>query len=60
MVEVSDYKKSKIKIDIADVILVLSWMLEINEVEDSTCIEWGDPYRFFGGIGLFKADKTKN
>jgi hypothetical protein len=25
-------------------------MLEINEVGDSTYVEWGDPDRFFGGI----------
>jgi uncharacterized SAM-binding protein YcdF (DUF218 family) len=30
-------------------------MLEINEVGDSTYIEWGDPDRFFGEIALFKA-----
>lgn len=34
-------------------------MLEINEVGDSTYIEWGDPDRFFGGIALFKADKAQ-
>lgn len=34
-------------------------MLEINEVGDSTYIEWGDPDRFFGGIALFKAGKAK-
>lgn len=31
----------------------------INEVGDSTCIEWGDPDRFFGGITLFKAGKAQ-
>ena len=30
-------------------------MLEINEVGDSTYVEWGDPDRFFGGIALYKA-----
>ena len=34
-------------------------MLEINEVGDSTYIEWGDPDRFFGGIDLFKASKAQ-
>jgi len=34
-------------------------MLEINEVGDSTYIEWGDPDRFFGGIALFKANKAQ-
>jgi uncharacterized SAM-binding protein YcdF (DUF218 family) len=33
--------------------------LEINEVGDSTYIEWGDPDRFFGGIALFKAGKAQ-
>lgn len=34
-------------------------MLEINEVGDSTYIEWGEPDRFFGGIALFKAGKAQ-
>jgi uncharacterized SAM-binding protein YcdF (DUF218 family) len=34
-------------------------MLEINEVGDSTYIEWGDPDRFYGGIALFKAGKAQ-
>jgi len=34
-------------------------MLELNEVGDSTYIEWGDPDRFFGGIALFKAGKVQ-
>ena len=34
-------------------------MLEINEVGDSTYIEWGDSDRFFGGISLFKAGKAQ-
>jgi uncharacterized SAM-binding protein YcdF (DUF218 family) len=34
-------------------------MLEINEVGDSTYVEWGDPDRFFGGITLFKAGKAQ-
>lgn len=34
-------------------------MLEINEVGDSTYVEWVDPDRFFGGIALFKAGKAQ-
>jgi uncharacterized SAM-binding protein YcdF (DUF218 family) len=34
-------------------------MLEINEVGDSTYVEWGDPDRFFGGVALFKAGKAQ-
>jgi len=34
-------------------------MLEINEVGDSTYIEWEDPDRFFVGIALFKAGKAQ-
>ena len=34
-------------------------MLGINEVGDSTYLEWGDPDRFFGGITLFKAGKAQ-
>jgi uncharacterized SAM-binding protein YcdF (DUF218 family) len=34
-------------------------MLEINEVGDSTFVEWGEPDRFFGGIALFKAGKAQ-
>jgi uncharacterized SAM-binding protein YcdF (DUF218 family) len=34
-------------------------MLEINEVGDSTYVEWGDPYRFFGGIALFQAGRAQ-
>jgi uncharacterized SAM-binding protein YcdF (DUF218 family) len=34
-------------------------MLEINEVGDSTYIEWGDPDRYFGGIAFFKAGKAQ-
>ena len=38
---------------------MLSGMLEIDEVGDSSCIEWGDPDRFFGGLALFKAGKAQ-
>ena len=58
LVEGSEYRKSISGIDSADAIVVLSGMLEINEVEDSTYIEWGDPDRFFGGVALFKAGKA--
>lgn len=59
LVEGSEYRKPISAIDSADAIVVLSGMLEINEVGDSTYIEWGDPDRFFGGIALFKADKAQ-
>jgi uncharacterized SAM-binding protein YcdF (DUF218 family) len=55
----NDYRKPISAIDSADAIVVLSGMLGINEVGDSTYIEWGDPDRFFGGIALFKADKAQ-
>ena len=55
----NDYRKPISAIDSADAIVVLSGMLGINEVGDSTYIEWGDPDRFFGGIALFKAGKGK-
>ena len=38
---------------------MLSGILEINEVGDSTYLEWGDPDRFFGGIALFEAGKAQ-
>ena len=59
LVEGSEYRKPLSAIDSADAIVVLSGMLEINEVGVSTYIEWGDPDRFFGGIALFKAGKAK-
>jgi len=59
LVEGSEYRKPISTIDSADAIVVLSGMLEINEVGDSTYIEWGDPDRFFGGIALFKAGKAQ-
>jgi uncharacterized SAM-binding protein YcdF (DUF218 family) len=34
-------------------------MLGINEVGDSTYVEWGDPDRFFDVIALFKAHKAQ-
>ena len=55
----NDYRKPISAIDSADAIVVLSGMLEINDVGDSTYVEWGDPDRFFGGIALFKAGKTQ-
>jgi len=57
IVEGGEYRKPISTIDTADAIVVLSGMLEINEVGDSTYVEWGDPDRFFGGIALFKAGK---
>ena len=59
LIEGSEYRKPISAIDSADAIVVLSGMLEINEVGDSTYIEWGDPDRFFGGIGLFKTGKAQ-
>ena len=59
LVEGSEYRKPISAIDSADAIVVLSGMLEINELGDSTYIEWGDPDRFFGGIALFKAGKAQ-
>ena len=58
LVEGNEYIKPLSAIDSADAIVVLSGMMEINEVGDSTYIEWGDPDRFFGGIALFKASKA--
>jgi uncharacterized SAM-binding protein YcdF (DUF218 family) len=59
MVEGSEYKISIKNIDKADAIVVLSGMLEIIELNGSTYVEWGDPDRFFGGIELFKANKSQ-
>jgi uncharacterized SAM-binding protein YcdF (DUF218 family) len=59
LVEGSEYRKPISAIDSADAIVVLSGMLEINEVGDSTYVEWGDPDRFFGGIALIKAGKAQ-
>jgi hypothetical protein len=55
----NEYRKPISATDSADAIVVLSGMLEINEVGDSTYVEWGDPDRFFGGIALFKAGKAQ-
>ena len=38
---------------------MLSGMLGINEVGDSTYKEWVYPDRFFGGVALFKTVKAK-
>jgi uncharacterized SAM-binding protein YcdF (DUF218 family) len=59
LVEGSEYRKPISTIDNADAIVVLSGMMKINEVGDSTYIEWGDPDRFFGGIALFRAGKAQ-
>jgi uncharacterized SAM-binding protein YcdF (DUF218 family) len=59
LVEGSEYRKPISAIDSADAIVVLSGMLEINGVGDSTYIEWGDPDRFFGGIALFRTGKAQ-
>ncbi len=59
LVEGSEYRKPISAIDSADAIVLLSGMLEINEVGDSTYVEWGDPDRFFGGLAIFKAGKAQ-
>lgn len=59
LVEGSEYRKPISAIDSADAIVVLSGMLGINEVGDSTYIEWDDPDRIFGGMALFKAGKAQ-
>lgn len=59
LVEGAEYKKPINEIDSAGAIVVLSGMLGINEVGDSTYIEWGDPDRFFGGVALLKAGKAQ-
>ncbi len=59
LVEGNEYRKPISTIDSADAIVVLSGMLEINEIGDSTYVEWGNPDRFFGGIALFKAGKAQ-
>jgi len=59
LVEGIEYRKPISPLEQADAIVVLSGMLEINEVGDSSYIEWGDPDRFFGGIDLFKAGKGR-
>jgi uncharacterized SAM-binding protein YcdF (DUF218 family) len=59
LVEGSEYRKPISAINSANAIVVLSGMLEINEVGDSTYVEWGDPDRFFGGVALFKAGKAQ-
>jgi uncharacterized SAM-binding protein YcdF (DUF218 family) len=59
LVEGNEYRRPISAIDSSDAIVVLSGMLEINEIGDITYVEWGDPDRFFGGIALFKAGKAQ-
>jgi hypothetical protein len=59
LVEGSEYRKPISTVDSADAIVVRSAMLEINDVGDSTYVEWGDPDRLFGGIALFIAGKAQ-
>jgi uncharacterized SAM-binding protein YcdF (DUF218 family) len=59
LVEGSEYRMPANTTDSVAAIVVLSGMLVINEVGDSTYVEWGDPDRFFGGIELFKAGKAQ-
>ena len=58
IIEGHEFQKPIKNIQSVDAIVVLSGMLEINEVNDSIYIEWIDPDRFFGGIALFKAGKA--
>jgi hypothetical protein len=60
LVEGSEYRKPISAIDTADAIVVLSGMLRINEVGDSTYIEWGDPDRFLEGLLYLKQVRPKN
>ena len=53
-------KESPQALLIVHAIVVLSGILEINEVGDSTYVEWGDPNRFFGGIDFLKQVRLKN
>jgi len=59
IVEGNEYRKPISTIDSADAIVVLSGMLEINEVGNSTYVEWGDHDSFFGGVDLFTASKAQ-
>jgi uncharacterized SAM-binding protein YcdF (DUF218 family) len=59
LIEGSEYRKPIKIIDSADAIVVLSGMLGINQVGNSTYIEWGDPDRLFAGIALYKAGKAQ-
>jgi len=59
LVEGSEYRMPANATDSAAAIVVLSGMLKINEVGDSTYVEWGDPDRLFGGVALFKAGKAQ-
>ncbi|MEO0064678.1 MAG: hypothetical protein RI983_4 [Bacteroidota bacterium] len=58
LVEGSEPRKTPKDMPNADVIVVLSGM--INQVKSTAGVypEWGDPDRFFGGIELFKAGKA--
>lgn len=60
IIEGDEYKKPLDLINSADAIVVLSGILAINEIGDSTYIEWGDPDRFYGGIDLFKVAKLRS
>jgi len=58
LVEGDQYRKSIPSIERADVIVVLSGILSIHEIDDEEYIDWGDPDRFFGGVELMKAGKA--
>jgi uncharacterized SAM-binding protein YcdF (DUF218 family) len=59
IIEGSENRKSLSTIESADAIIVLSGMLQINEIKDSIYIKWRDPDRFFEGIALFIAGKAQ-
>lgn len=58
-IEEYSVKKSITKIPSADAIVVLSGMLSDSPGEDGLEQEWGDPDRFFAGLQLYKAGKSK-
>jgi hypothetical protein len=59
LIKGSEYRNPISAIESADAIVVHSGKFERNEVGDSTYIIWGEPFRFFGGIALFKAGKAQ-
>ena len=60
LVEGDQYRKSIPSIERTDVIVVLSGMLSLHEMDGEEYVEWGDPDRFFAGIALMKAGKATN
>lgn len=58
IIEGPEYRKNIKLIPKANAIVVLSGNLEINDRENDSFIEWGDPDRLFGGIELYSAGKA--